>query len=311
MIKKNFNAEELLPFVLLVILTVVFVILTKGQIFASKNLVVIVEQTVNVIIAGLGLLFVAAMAGTDITQGSLAALAAAFAAMFAVDYSPILAFPVAMLIGILSGLVLGFVNAKFKVPSFMASLAMLIALRAMVSSVLGSRSVSLPEFLKRLDNNIIKIPIVIILVLIIGYVFNYTRFGAYCKAIGENENAIRFTGINVSKIKIIAFVISGMMTGIASIFILARVGGSSNVLGVGFEMRILMAMFIGGIPVRGGAGTKLYKLLIGAFMITLLENGLSLSGVSGSLIQMIRGVVLLLVVYAMVTARDRMTIKHA
>ena len=143
----------------------------------------------------------------------------------------------------------------------------------------------------------------IILIVIVWYVFNYTPFGAYCRAIGENENAVKFAGVPVTKIKIIAFGLSGLFTGIASVFVLARVGGCSTTLGLGFEMRVMMAMFIGGIPVEGGSGTRLYKMIVGAFMITLLENGLVLTGSSGSITQLIRGIVLLAVVYITIISK--------
>lgn len=297
--KTKFKVEELLPFIILLLLILIFSITTGGKVFAPNNIMIIIKQTLNVIIAGLGLIFVASMGATDITQGSLVAVCAAAAVIVAADHSVVLAIPAAIVIGILSGFFLGFVNARFKVSSFMVSLAILIALRGLVSAILGSRSVMLPLSLMKLDETGIKLPIVILLVLVMGFIFNKTPFGAYCKGIGESEKAVQFAGVNVTKVKIMAFMISGLMTGIASLFVLARVGGSSNVLGIGFEMRILMAMYIGGVPVRGGTGTKIYKLIIGAFMITLLESGLTITGASGSYTQMIRGAVLLLVVYIM------------
>ena len=297
--KNNIKMEELLPFIFLIILVILFSITTGGRAFSANNMVMMMKQTLNVIIAGLGLIFVASMGATDITQGSLVAVCAAAGVIAAVDYSVFLAAPAAILAGLASGLFLGVINARFKVPSFMASLAMLIGLRGLVSAILGARSVMLPISLLKLDNTSVKLPIVIVLVLIITYVFNKTPFGFYCKAIGENENAVRFSGINVTKVKLAAFAISGLMTGVASMFVLARVGGSSNVLGIGYEMRILLAMYIGGVPVRGGTGAKIYKLIIGAFMITLLESGLTISGVGGSYTQMIRGFALLFVVYIM------------
>lgn len=312
MIKKiKDNIEVLLPFMILVIMIIVFAVSTKGQIFAENSLRTLIKQTLNLIIAGLGLVFVASMGGTDITQGSLVGLCAAIAAFIGFNYSIPLAFLCAIITGLVSGLFLGVTNAIFKVPSFMVSLAMLIGLRAMVSSVLGNRSVILPDAFRMLDKLYVTVPTVIILFIIISYIFNYTPFGASCRAIGENENAVKFAGINVTAIKIGAFVMSGLLTGIASLFVLARVGGSSNVLGIGFEMRILMAMYIGGIPVAGGNSSKIYKVLVGAFMITLLESGLVMSGFAGSITQLARGLVLLSVVFITVKINKKMATANA
>lgn len=306
-IKKNM--ETSIPFIVLLLLLVIFTITTKGKLFTGSNLTTIVRQTLNNIIAALGLLFVAALGGTDITQGSLAGLAGACATMVALSTNNLLlSFAAAIGVGLLSGFFLGAANGKFKVPSFMCSLSMLIALRAMVTIALGGSSIGIviPDFIKALDSMLIKIPVVIVLVVVVVYIYNYTPFGAYCRAIGENENAVVFSGLNVTKVKIAAFTLSGLFTGIASMFVLARVGGCSTTLGLGFEMRILMAMFIGGIPVKGGEGTKVYKLIVGAFIISLLENGLVLSGSSGAVTQMVRGVVLLLVVYIMLNAGNKL-----
>lgn len=302
------NMEVLLPFIILLVMVIIFGITTRGAIFEGSNMMTILKQTMNTIIAVLGMIFVTALGATDITQGSLVGFAGAAATMMALKYGLVPAILIALVCGIGSGLFLGIVNVKFKVTSFMCSLAMLIALRALGTVVMGGSTsgIPVPDFMKALDNMALKIPVLIILIIIVAFVFHKTPFGDYCCAIGENENAVKFTGINVDRIKIIAFVLSGLFTGIASIFVLARVGGCSTTLGLGFEMKIMMAMFIGGIPVQGGYGTKLYKALVGAFTITILENGLVLSGSSGAITQLIRGIVLLGVVYLTMELKKRL-----
>ena len=302
------HMDVLLPFFILIAMLLIFTVTTRGAIFSASNLMLIVKQTLNVIIAALGMVFVAALGGTDITQGSLVGFAGACATVAALNSGMPAAIAAALAAGIVSGVFLGIVNAKFKVPSFMCSLAMLIALRSMGTVAMGGSSSGLkvPDYIIGLDKNSVKLPIVILLIVIVWYVFNYTPFGAYCRAIGENENAVKFSGVNVTLVKVVAFALSGMFTGIASLFVLARVGGCSTTLGLGFEMRVMMAMFIGGIPVEGGSGTRLYKMLVGAFMITLLENGLVLTGSSGSITQLIRGIVLLAVVYVTIVLKQQM-----
>ncbi len=297
MMKGKININTMIPFMILGGMLVIFGIATQGQVFAKQNLLNLFNQSVATIIAGLGMIFVASMGGTDITHGSLLAVAAAFSAMAGQASGAGWMFPVAILVGALSGLLLGVLNAKFKVPSFMASLSMLIALRAFVSWLLSARVIMVPPSIKFIDGFSFKLSALVVLILLIGYLFKYTPFGTYLRAIGENENAVKYTGINVDKIKITAFMISGIMAAIAGIFTIVRIGGSSNTLGSGFEMKVMMAMFIGGIPVQGGTGTKLYKLIIGAPTIILLENGMVLCGASGGVTQGIRGVVLLATVY--------------
>lgn len=304
MMKKKINIANVMPVIILVALFAVFAVITRGEILKRSNLLAIVNQSVATIIAGLGMMFVISLGGTDITAGSLVALAGTLAAMAGSSLGFGFAWLAAIGVGIASGLFLGIVNTKFKVSSFMASLAMLMALRALVNWILNSRVVMASKAIRALDGFEYKIPILIVLILIIGYVFKFTPFGYYCRAIGENENAMKFIGIPVSRIKIFAFIISGVMASIAGIFAVARVGGASNTMGASFEMRVMMAMFIASIPVSGGSGTKIYKLIIGAFTILILESGLTFCGASGAVTQGIRGLVLMAVVYLTQVLKD-------
>jgi ribose/xylose/arabinose/galactoside ABC-type transport system permease subunit len=205
---------------------------------------------------------------------------------------------VAILVGIILGGAMGIINAWFKVPSFMASLAILIAGRAYINLLLADKLVFATPQILSLNEYHYKIPILIFLILVVGYVLKYTPFGYYVRAIGENETAVEYMGVNTKKIKLIAFMISAVMASIAGLFSIARTGGASITMGAGMEMSVMMALFIGGIPVSGGLESKIYKLLIGGPMIVLLENGLVLCGTSGAVTQGVRGIVLLSVVYA-------------
>lgn len=291
--KMNFNINTWLPVIIFVLIAVIFGIVTKGALFGATNIMNIFNQSVAIIIAGLGMLFVAAMGSTDISCGVIVALVGCFGLMAATKIHAFLLIPIALLIGIASGLLLGYVNAKRKVSSFMASLALLMAYRAVTNLVLSNTSFYLPESLRFIDNLAFKIVSVIVMVAVIVYVFHYTRFGVYVRDIGENETAVKHAGVNVDMIKIAAFVVSGLMAAIAGIYMVARLGGTNNTIGVGFEMKVMMALFIAGVPVQGGVGSKVYKLIFGAPTIIMLENGLVLCGTSGAVTQLVRGLVLL------------------
>ncbi len=308
MMRRKIQLSALVPFFILALLIICFDIATKGRIYSSQNIMNLFNQSVAILLGGLGMMMVAAMGATDISQGALLALASFAGCSAAVKFGSLWMFPAAVGIGALSGLFLGEINARLRVSSFMVSLAMLIAIRALVNWLLASNVIMVPANMLFIDDIKVKLPVVILLVLLTGYVFNYTRFGSYVKAIGENENAVKMAGINVKRIKIAAFVMSGVMASIAGVFTLIRVGGVNNTMGSGFEMKVMMAMFIGGIPVSGGTGTKLYKLIIGTFMIVLLENGLVMCGATGSITQGIRGVMLLAAVYLTMVVTDKVNL---
>lgn len=293
---KKMDKGFLMSLIILLIMIVVFQITTDGRLLQKRNLLNLLSQSLTFLIAGLGMIFVATLGGTDITTGVVAALAGIFAAIVG-SKSFLLIFPGAILIGLAFGLLLGTVNAVLKVPSFMASLSILIAGRAAISWIMSNNMIFATTEMLALNKFKYKIPILIFLILLMGYILEYTPFGNYVKAIGENETAVVHLGVNVRRIKLLAFILSGIMFGVAGVFVIARSGGASNTTGTGMEMQVMMALFIGGIPVTGGTGSKIYKLLLGAPLITILENGLVLSGSSGPLTQLIKGLALLLIVY--------------
>lgn len=302
--KNSLPMTDCMPVVIFAIIAAFFGIATKGTMFTTTNLTNIFNQSLATIIAAFGMVFAASMGGTDITHGSLLVLAASLGSIFAEKCGSIWLIPVTILVGAASGLLSGVINAKFKVPSFMVSLSLLIGYRAFVNFLLNSNIYKFPKellFFRELWFGVIA---VMVFIAIIVYIFHYTPFGTYIRAIGENENAVKVAGINVDKMKISAFIISGIMAAIAGIFLVARVGGTNNTLGSGFEMKVMMAMFIGGIPVQGGMGSKLYKVVIGSLTLMLLENGLVLCGASGALTQLIRGVILLLAIYITMRVQD-------
>ena len=292
--KMNFNINTWLPVLIFVLILVIFSVATGGSLLSSRNLLNIFNQSVATIIAALGMLFVAAMGGTDISTGVVVALAGCFGLMAAQSSGHSFWFIIiSVLIGIGSGLLLGYVNAKRKVNSFMASLALMMAYRAIVNLVLSNKAYYLPDNLYVIDSTAFKVVAMLIMIVVIVYIWRFTRLGNYVRGIGENEVAIKYTGVNVDKIKIIAFVVSGLMAAIAGIFTVARLGGTNNTMGSGFEMKVMMALFIAGIPVQGGEGSKVYKLIFGAPTIIMLENGLVLCGLDAGVTQLVRGLVLL------------------
>lgn len=295
--KFTFDINTWLPVLIFLLILVVFTILTGGSLLSARNLLNIFNQSVATILAAGGMLFVTAMAGTDISTGVVVALAGMYGLMAAQTTGHSVWFIIiSVVIGLASGFLLGFVNAKLKVNSFMASLAMLTGYRAVVNLVLSNNAFYLPDDLYVLDNTGVKLIVTVVMLLIIYYIWNFTRLGNYVRGIGENEVAIRHTGVDVDKIKIIAFMISGLMAAVAGIFTVARLGGTSNTMGSGFEMKVMMALFIAGIPVQGGEGSKVYKLIFGAPTIIMLENGLVMCGLDAGVTQLVRGLVLLVAV---------------
>ena len=294
--KKKFSINTLIPIMSFLILFCVFLIATRGTLVTPQNISNIVSQAFPVIIGGTGVLFVTAMGSTDLSVGANAALSATLGAMAASHLGTWAIFPVAtgMLVGALNGLW----NSRCKMPSFMMTLAMLIGLRGLLNYFLASNLIYAPTVLITFNTFPVKLAIVAVLVVIFYYVFEYTKIGYYCRAIGENERTVIATGINVKRIRMTAFIISGFMAALFGIMQIVNVGGSTNSLCQFMEMRIQMAIFLGGVSVTGGFSARIYKLLIGSFTIVMIENGLTLCGVDSTLSSAIQGILLMLVLFA-------------
>lgn len=285
------------PFISLVVLAVIFSITTGNKLWSVNNLQTIVSTMIPLIIGGLGMIFVVATGGCDISQGSTVALAGTVAAIACNGLGFWVYFPAAILVGVCVGLFNGTVVSRLKVPSLMVTLAMLISLRALVTYITNGQVIYVPDSVLSLDDFSVKIPIFLLLFIVMGYLFEYTRVGFFTKMLGENEVAGGYTGIPIAKYKTVAFVLSGMMAGIVGALTVGRIGGVDPSMGNFFELEVMMALFVGGIPVTGGMGSKIYKLVIGALTLSLLVDGLTLSKVSGEISELIEGIILILFVF--------------
>lgn len=291
--KRKLSATAFLPFINIVTIIVVMALLTGGKTLRPSNWLTILEQSITVIIGGVGAVFVMTTGSVDFSIGSLSCMAGMCASMWVMQYGLIPMFLVAIAVGLLSGLFFGTACSKFKVPSFMVGVALQNGYRGFIAYYLSSGQIpSTPEVLA-FDRMGVKLPVMLVLVAICWYVFEYTRYGKYLKAMGENEKCARVSGINTDKMRMIAYLISGTMAGICGIFFLARVGGMSTKIGTGLEMRALLAFILGGAAIGGGFSTKMYKMVLGAMSVMIFENGMNIAGITGGTYQIVEAILLI------------------
>lgn len=297
--------QTFFPFLSLILLAVIFSFTTGQKLWSVNNLQTIVSTALPLVIGGLGMIFVVATGGCDISQGSTVALAGTVAAIACNGLGFAAYFPAAIIIGALVGIFNGVIVSKFKVQSLMVTLSMLIALRALVTYITNGQVIYVTATVLSLDDFTIKIPIFLALFAIMAYLFEYTKVGFFCKVLGENEVAGGYTGISTAKLKILAFMLSGIMAGIVGALTVSRIGGVDPSMGNFFELEVMMALFVGGIPVTGGMGSRIYKLVVGALTLSLLVDGLTLSKVSGEISELIEGLILILFVFFTLFVRTK------
>lgn len=308
--RKKIHVLDVMPIIIMLGLFVFFAIGSHGNTITLFNIKNIVIQTVPVALGALGVIFVVSIGSTDISVGANAALSATIAALISQSTSEFLMIPLTLVISTLIGAFLGWIITKFKTDSFMTTLASLIGLRGLMNFILSLKTVTAPRYLLTISSFKVSLIILVIFVVIVFFVFEKTKFGYYCKSMGENERTVKAIGINTNKIRFICFCISGFMAGVFGFILLGKVSGASSTLCNMMEMKIQMAIFLGGILVTGGFSSKLFKAIIGSFTIVIIENGLVSCGVATSPSEIIEGV-LLIVILCVTIYSNKMALKKS
>ena len=295
MLKK---IDKYIPIIVFVLFVTVISILTKGRNINFTNIKHILNQSVALIISGMGVIFVMSQGSLDLTQGSILVLAPLIG-IFSENAIPGSFIPVVILIGMLLGLMTGSIFSLLKVPSFVATLCLSFVLRNFAYFLwdyIPGGYVYIPFNLFVLDKSQYKIPILILIVLTMYYFFEFTKVGKFSKAIGSDEKVAEYSGVPVKKMKILAFVLSGMLGGVCSLFGVFRAGTLALVTGHFFEWDVLVAVLLGGTPLTGGANSKLLGVILGSITISVINNGLVLLNVPTLYQQLVKGLILITII---------------
>lgn len=290
---KKISILDIMPVMIMVILILIFTVLSGGKILSSYNIGSLMMQIVPILIGSMGVIFVIAIGGTDISIGANAALCATVGAICANSTGiPFLYIPVTLILSTSVGIVIGLIVQKFKVGSFILTLAVLMAEKGMLNYLYATVATPTPKGMKFLATPVFAVSLIVVSIVVIFIVFEKSSFGFYARCMGENERTVHSVGVNVTKIRIICFALSGFFAGIVGFTQLARAGGSSNALCNMLEMRVQMAIFLGGILTTGGFSAKLYKAIIGSITIAIIENGLTVIGASSYISEAVEGLLL-------------------
>jgi len=306
--KHNIKLQTIIPFVAFAVIFLFFTIASKGRMVTARNIGILIDQSMVIMLIGSGMLFVVAQGSIDLSVGVNLALSGVIGMWVALATGVhILLIPVSLIVGAIVGLFNGTLVSKLKVPSFVLTIALLIGVRGivlMLQTKIGTQY--LPASLRILNEPYVKIPMFLVILAIMTYIFEFTKAGRYSQAIGENETVAKFTGVPINKMKILAFVLSGIMAGAGAIFSIITVGGTSQTMGSFTEMKTAMAIFLGGVLVTGGYSAKIYKMLLGSFSITTIVNGLAIIGYPETEVsESVEGVLLLLILLVTMLSAER------
>lgn len=299
---KGFDKKWIQTYMLIFIVIGLGVILSfiSSNFLTVTNLLNVVRQiAVNGILA-IGMTIVCLTGGIDLSVGSIVAFSGIIAAglLRDKDYPIILIVLIAIVIGAVCGLYNGYFVAYWNAAPFVVTLSMMTIARGMTYVYSDGRPISnLPtEFLIIGKGSIAGIPIptlILIVVFILGSVMlTKLKYGRYVYAVGGNENAAMVSGINVKRVKMMVYVLSGIACGIAAIILTARVSAGLPQAGESYELDAIAATVIGGTSLSGGRG-RLWGTIVGAVLLGIVNNGLDLLNVSSFYQQIVKGLIIL------------------
>jgi len=272
--------------------------LTTDTFLSVANLTNVARQvSINGILA-VGVTFVLLTAGVDLSLGSVVALSGVACATFAHpgDHSVIVPITVGLLTGAACGLVNGVLVTRGGVAPFIVTLGMMTIARGLALIVSGGRPVAnMSNELTALAGDFLGIPIPVLcfagVALAAWFFLRNFRLGRHIYAVGGNEHAARAAGVPVQRVKLFAYGLCGLLTGLAGVVLAARITTGQPNAGQAYELDAIAAVVIGGTSLAGGVGT-ITGTLLGVLLIGVINNGLDLLGVSSYYQAVIKGVII-------------------
>lgn len=304
------------PLIVLVVAIIIFTLL-NSRFLLPQNLSFITQQTVIVGTLAIAQTLVILTAGIDLSIGAIMVFSQMLMANLAVSttasnvlpiagQNPAVAIFLGIVAGMLAGALNGFLIVRFKLPPFIVTLGTLSIWTALTLIFFKARTIQgpeIPDALKWLGNTIkigefqllYAVILMVVLYVIFGYILRNTAWGTHVYAVGDDPQASELSGISITRVIFSVYLVAGLIIGIAGWITIGRVGSASPNVDPLLNLDTITAVVIGGTSLFGGRGT-LIGTIIGAFIITVVENGLSLAGLDQAYRVLAVGILVILAV---------------
>ena len=287
--------------IVVILLAIIFSFINP-KFATTTNLLNILTQASYYIILAVGMTFVIAAAGIDLSVGSLLALITVVNfELIKGGLNPAVGVILMFLMGGVFGAFTGYLISYINIPPFIETLGVMVSLRglALVHSA-GKMHYGLPESLTWFgQGEIFGIPVPVLISLIFAlfgaWLFNRTKFGLHVRSIGGNREAARLAGINVKIIEILVYCFMGLCVALGGLIMIARIDSTQATIGTSMEIHVIAAVIIGGTSLFGGKGT-IFGTLLGAILLSMMTNALVIAGVDYFWQLFIMGIIVLIAV---------------
>jgi len=282
----------------LILIGIVLSLLSR-EFLTITNLINVTRQVAFVIITGSAVTLLMISGNFDLSIGSTLGLSGMFFAYFIPLGLPLgVSLVVSTLIGTVIGLLNGLLVVKLRIPSIIATLGTMYAARGLALVITGGNSLHLglgPDFTVLGRGFVGPFPISLLITAGILLVFYFaetrTTLGRYAFAIGGNRRTALLSGIDVSAMILLLYVFVGTLAGFSGVLMASRLGVGQPMVGQGFEFDVIVAVILGGTSLEGGEGS-VFGMLIGAFIVGFIANGLNLLGIHSFYQSILKGAIL-------------------
>ncbi len=300
--KKLINQINIYRSVLILLVICVFATILSPSFLSVTNLFNVFKQITVAGIVGCGMTFVILTGGIDLSVGSILGLSGVLASgVLASTGNTAAAVAVSLVVGVACGAVNGFFVSVCGIPPFISTLGMMTLLRGVIlvytkGSPIPIKSDAYKFFGK---GSIAGIPVPVIILIIVfllaHYILTQTSYGRSVYAVGGNREAARLSGIRVKTSEFLVYTLNGLMCGMAGLILTARLGSAQSTSGTGIEMDAIAAVILGGTSLSGGVGFVL-PTVVGAMIMVIIDNILTLMNVNPHATNIVKGAVILIAV---------------
>lgn len=307
-LSTKININTLMPPIGLILIIVIFAYLTDMRLLQPNNINLILSQVYVLMIAATGVFLVMTIGGLDFSQGSILGLSS-----IVISYLSFYSIPLAIVGGIITGGLIGAINGffhvRFRIQSFIVTICTMFLFRGICAYLTTNAPVAANSSITNYNTTFIKTSLTLFVLIIVLFAFNFTKIGLNLKAIGAGEMGARFSGIRTDVTKFLVFTAAGLITGFASFINVIRVGSITATSGSQLETQILIALVLGGMPITGGAKARIYNIVIGTLIFSILNSGLVMLGLDTAMQQLAKGLIFILVVAITIDRKSIQVVK--